>query len=75
MEALRRAVAPEAMIKKAEANGYNDFLSDSETPISDLVRDCRAAGLTGIMNQAMNGDFDATSEESQAWAKREGLAE
>jgi hypothetical protein len=58
-EALTLAGASTAMIDDARHGRYDDFESDSATPIMDLVRDCRAAGLNSIAQQAMNGDFDA----------------
>jgi hypothetical protein len=48
---------------------YDDFKSESPTPIADLVRDCRANGLPDIAERAIAGEFDATREESQAWAR------
>jgi hypothetical protein len=58
-EALMRANAPVEMVKDASRGRYDDFESDSATPIMDLVRDSRAAGLDDIAQRAMNGDFDA----------------
>lgn len=69
--ALREAGASEAMIRKAEAAQYDDFLSDSAMPINDLVIAARAEGLAQIADRAINGDFDATKEESDAWAASE----
>lgn len=69
--ALRLAGASEAMILKAEAAQYDDYLSDSAFPIMDLVIDARREGLVRIVTRAIDGDFDATREESDAWAASE----
>lgn len=66
--ALERANAPKAMITAARAGCYDDFKSESATPCMDLVRDLRQAGLTYLAERAMRGEFDATREESDAWA-------
>jgi len=57
-KALTEAGAPDSMIARARTGGYADFESDSATPIMDLVRDARKAGLDDIARQAMNGAFD-----------------
>lgn len=57
-DALTKANAPPAMIDDARRGRYADFESDSATPIFDLVRDCRAAGLDDIAQRAMGGEFD-----------------
>lgn len=70
--ALIQANAPGTMVDAAMNGDYDDFESKSATPINDLVRDCRERGLDAIAKQAMDGDFDATREESEAWFEREG---
>jgi len=69
--ALRAANAPAAMISKAEAGYYDDFKSPLAMPLHQLVTDAQAAGLPDIAMSAINGDFDATREESAAWAASE----
>ena len=72
--ALLKAGAPESMVKKAEIGYYDDYLSPLATPIVQLVSDCRffikhgRPGLKDIVKRAKNGEFDATKEESEAWA-------
>ena len=70
--ALEEVGAPSGMIEAALQGAYDDFESDSATPINDLIRDASKHGLSTIVGRAMNGDFDATREESEAWFKREG---
>jgi hypothetical protein len=70
--ALEEAKAPAWMVKGALEGRYDDFKSESATPIMDLVRDCRRFGLDEISMRARNGDFDATREESDEWMKSNG---
>ena len=70
--ALAEADAPEWMVKNARNGQYDDFESQVPNPIMTLVNDCRGVGLEAVAKRAMNGDFDATKEESEAWYEREG---
>ncbi len=69
---LEKANAPKEMIHAARAGSYDDFESNSATPIVDLVHDCQQFGLHEFAQRAMNGEFDATKEEAEAWYEREG---
>lgn len=71
-QALEEVGAPSGMIEAALRGAYDDFESDSATPIMDLVRDASKHGLTVIAGRAMNGEFDATREEARAWFNKEG---
>jgi len=70
--ALEEAHAPAQMVERARAGQYDDFLSDSATPIINLVRDLQLVGLHELANRAMNGEFDGTKEEADAWYQAEG---
>ena len=70
--ALVEAHAPSYMLEKARHGDYDDFESESATPIYDLVSDLRRAHLPELMGRAMDGEFDATKEEAEAWFKKEG---
>lgn len=70
--ALTEADAPQSMINKARAGYYDDFESTIATPIQSLIQDLRAAGLNELAARAMDGDFDSTAEEGNAWYQREG---
>lgn len=50
----------------ARDGGYDDFESESATPIMDLVRDLHAAGRRDLAKRAMNGEWDAASEKKEA---------
>jgi hypothetical protein len=58
----------DGMIRKARAGAYDDYLSESPTPINDLVRDLVQNGEHELAGRAMRGEFDGTREEAQAWA-------
>ena len=70
--ALTEANAPDWLIKNASNGHYDDFESEITSPITTLVDDCRRAGLNEIAKRAINGEFDATAEESEAWIQCEG---
>lgn len=66
---LERLNAPGEMIDKARAGYYDDFKSPLAMPETQLMIDAQAAGLHSIVNDVRNGVFDATKEESDAWAQ------
>jgi hypothetical protein len=68
-QVLQEAGAPAAMIVRAKTGIYDDYRSPLAMPISQLVADAQAAGLSDIMARAMDGEFDGTKEESEAWAQ------
>jgi hypothetical protein len=68
-KALIAAGAPVAMIEKARDGFYDDFRSPLDAPIAALVHDAQRGGLHTIARRAADGEFDGTSEESNAWAR------
>jgi hypothetical protein len=70
--ALTSSDAPIRMIKAAESGRYDDFKSNSETPIMDLVSDLQKLGLHDLAQRAMDGEFDASQQEADDWAKNNG---
>lgn len=64
--------APDWMVKNARNGMYDDFESASATPIGQLVADCRKAGLETLAQRVIDGEFDSTAEEAEAWYQREG---
>lgn len=70
-EELRKAGLHNMAIKAA--NGvYHDFLSPLPDPALELDRDLVQAGTKeamAIRQRHHNGEFDATLEESEAWAE------
>lgn len=63
-KALEEAGAPQRMILKAQIGDYDDYESNSATPIIDLYKDCIAEGLHKFAGRVINGEFDSTKEES-----------
>jgi hypothetical protein len=65
--ALIQVGAPPQMVTHAREGYYDDYRSPLAMPIMQLVHDARAAGLEKIADRAIDGEFDATKEESDAW--------
>lgn len=68
--ALRKA-GLEDMAKKAETGYYDDFLSPLGAPALQLAGDLARAGTPAALalrKRHINGEFDSTKEESDAWA-------
>jgi hypothetical protein len=68
---LKKYNGPQWMVDKARAGYYDDFKSHLTFPITTLVEDLTRYGLFDLAERAKNGEFDATREESEAWAKSE----
>lgn len=67
---LTKASLPE-MAAKAATGYYHDFLSPLPTPCLQLAEDLAKAGTPAALAlraRHMNGEFDATKEESDDWA-------
>lgn len=54
-------------IRRASRNVYHDFLGESAMNINELVLAARRLGFDDIAQNAMNGKYDATREEADAW--------
>lgn len=68
---LEKANLPE-MAAKARTGWYHDFLSPLDTPCLQLSEDLRIAGTPealALRERHHNGEFDASLEESEEWAK------
>lgn len=61
--------APPYMITRAINGYYDDFKSPVAMPEVVLLADARKHGLKRIEEGVLNGEWDATPEESDAWAK------
>lgn len=66
--ALEAAACPADMIALARRGFYDDYKSELISPISRLVHDLRVLGKIELAKRAMNGDFDGTRAEADAWA-------
>lgn len=64
-----------ALAERARGDEFHDFLSASATPVLDLYRAVsdmpQSPARDAILARIRNGDFDATMEESEAWAHSE----
>lgn len=61
--------APGHMVSLAAEGHYDDYKSPLATPCIQLLADLRAEGLNQLAEWHMDGVFDATRAESDAWAK------
>jgi len=69
-----RKIGLNDMAAEAEQGRYDDWLSQSATPILDLVVALKRVGTKEALDlamRAMDGKFDGTKEESDAWAQSE----
>lgn len=57
------------MESKARAGYYDDYMSPLATPIVQLVKDLSAVNREDLAKRAMNGEWDGTREEAEAWMK------
>ena len=72
LAAALREAGLEDMAAKAAEGYYHDFLSPLATPCLQLSNDLAAVGTPAAMalrQRHHNGEFDASVEESEAWAK------
>lgn len=66
-ELIKRG-APAQMINNALDGRYDDYGPHPEMNIHLLVDHARKAGMNDLADMAIAGEFDATKEESDAWA-------
>lgn len=59
----------EAFAKRAETGEFDDYGEMHDCPITQLHNELRAAGFTKFASRVANGEFDATKEESDEWAR------
>lgn len=58
----------EAFAKRAETGEFDDYGEMYVCPIMQLYIELTDAGFTKFATRVVNGEFDATKEESDAWA-------
>lgn len=70
-------IGQDDMAAKAVAGYYHDFLSPLDFPCLQLAEDLQKVGTAdalALRTRHLNGEFDATKEESDEWvASPEGL--
>lgn len=59
----------EAFAKRAETGEFDDYADTHVCPITQLHSELTAAGFTKFAGRVANGEFDATKEESNEWAR------
>lgn len=64
-----KAMKYEAFAKRAETGEFDDYASTYDCPITQLYNELMAAGLRAFAARVANGEFDATKEESDEWAR------
>lgn len=68
-----REVATEArhhkLADRAARGEFTDYADTHTCPITELYRLCHQYGLHALAERVATGDFDATAEESDEWAK------
>lgn len=58
----------EAFAKRAETGEFDDYADTYACPVTQLYNELIAAGFTKFAARVADGEFDATKEESDAWA-------
>lgn len=59
------------LMARAASGEFTDYSDAHACPITELHRLCRKYGLGEMADRVANGDFDATKDESDEWAKSE----
>jgi DNA-binding SARP family transcriptional activator len=59
----------EAFAKRAETGEFDDYADTYVCPITQLYTELTAASLTKFADRVAQGEFDATKEESDEWAR------
>jgi hypothetical protein len=63
------AIKYEAFAKRAETGEFDDYAGTYACPITQLYSELKAAGFTRFASRVANGEFDATKEEGDEWAR------
>jgi hypothetical protein len=59
----------EAFAKRAETGEFDDYADTYVCPITQLHSELKAAGFDKFAARVANGEFDASKEESDEWAR------
>lgn len=65
----QNAVSYEAFAKRAETGEFDDYADTYVCPITQLHGELLKAGFTKFAARVASGEFDATYEESEEWAR------
>ena len=69
MASSENAAKYEAFAKRAETGEFDDYADTYVCPITQLHGELHAAGFTKFAARVADGEFDATKEESDEWAR------
>lgn len=58
-----------ALADRAATGEFGDYADTHVCPITELHRLCHEFGLPALADRVANGEFDASREESDEWAK------
>jgi hypothetical protein len=64
-----RAALYEEFAKRAETGEFDDYADTYACPITQLYTELSGAGFHKFASRVANGEFDATTEESDEWAR------
>lgn len=59
----------ESFARRAETGEFDDYADTYVYPITQLYSELTTAGFTKFAARVANGEFDATKEESDEWAR------
>ncbi len=59
----------EAFASRAETGEFDDYADTYVCPVTQLYSELAAAGFAKFAARVANGEFDATKEESDEWAR------
>lgn len=59
----------EALAARAATGEFDDYASTYVCPVTQLYNELMAADLRKFASRVANGEFDATKEESDEWAR------
>lgn len=62
----------EGIIQRARRGDYDDYESTLEMPQHALIIALTVVGHNDFAARVINGEFDGTKEEAEAWYEREG---
>lgn len=63
------AVKYEALAERASTGEFDDYADTYDCPITQLYSELMSAGFSKFAARVANGEFDATKEESDEWAR------
>jgi hypothetical protein len=64
-----KAAKYESFARRAETGEFDDYADTYVCPITQLYTELMEAGLRTFAARVANGEFDATKEESDEWAR------